>query len=134
MIGVGSLPKLEDGCCIGTQKCYGETIVCDTCMMPLCEEHMSRTEHLMDCHYRLGLEKKTQKQIQARYTEELKTKQDKLESDIISKVFDDTGSVLSYAEIMKKQQDLETDAKYRAQKETDRIRAVAKAKVKENNG
>lgn len=131
---VGNLPKLEDGCVIGSQKCYGETIMCDTCMMPLCEEHMSRSSHLMDCHYRLGLEKKGIKDMQKRHTEELKLKQEKEEQLIIDKVFHDTGELLSFEDITKRQQVIETETRYREQKEKDRIKTVEKSKVTETNG
>jgi len=85
-INEANLPKLEDGCVVGSKKCYGETIMCDTCKMPLCEEHMSRKEHLLDCHYRLGQEKKTIKEMQERYTEEQKLEKEKKENELVEKM------------------------------------------------
>ncbi len=122
----GRLPRLEDGCVIGSQKCVGETIICDTCKMPLCEEHMSRKEHLMDCHYRLGLEKKGMKEMQKRHKEELQTEQHKKEALVISKVLKDTGKVMSYEQIIVEQQKKETEERYRKIKEVERRKEVAK--------
>jgi len=121
-INEANLPKLEDGCVVGSKKCYGETIMCDTCKMPLCEEHMSRKEHLLDCHYRLGQEKKTIKEMQERYTEEQKLEKEKKENELVEKVFKDTGLKMTYDEIIAKQKEDEANRKYRLEKERERIK------------